>query len=156
MGLSRQAAAAEARSPEIRPERIGPSGQLSWGKTQDGAPRPDEATTAKSGSRAEAESTLIAFELGRDPPRSDAKKTRVLAGVVALVGIACVGMMLILLAILWGHRVRRIIRRQPSKPTATDEFWYLRPKRRGEGPPSASPSNSSSEDAPPCEDAPPK
>ena len=70
---------------------------------------------------------------------SDEQKQKVATVAVyllMLVVIICVG--LLILVLLWGRRVRKLMRK-PSKPVSLgDELWYLKPKKNQlpSGPPS--------------------
>ena len=62
---------------------------------------------------------------GEDPAQKEARQAAGVA-VYLLAGILVIGIFLIALVMVWGHRWRRIIRTSPSKSTSLDEFWYLR------------------------------
>jgi hypothetical protein len=47
-------------------------------------------------------------------------------GVVMLGGILICGVALVALALLWGHRIRRIARQPLPKVAPRDELWYLK------------------------------
>jgi hypothetical protein len=46
-----------------------------------------------------------------------------------VLGIALAGLALLTLIVLWGHRLRRIARASPQRPTQVDPLWYLRTKQ---------------------------
>jgi hypothetical protein len=54
------------------------------------------------------------------------KRRKALAAAYVLGGVAFVGSMLCLLVMIWGRRVRRIVRTPTPAQQLPDEFWYLR------------------------------
>lgn len=52
------------------------------------------------------------------------------AAVLLLVGVACLGAVMLALVVWWGFRVRRLARSRRPEPTVYDELWYLRPNTR--------------------------
>jgi len=63
-------------------------------------------------------------------PESEESKTRKRAvlqtGLYLIVGIAVVGIALIIVVVLWGIRIRRRRRRPTASKTPFDPLWYLR------------------------------
>lgn len=58
------------------------------------------------------------------------RRERVVTGGMLLVaGIAAAGAALLGLVVLWGVRVRRILRQPLPEQSARDEFWYLKSKK---------------------------
>jgi len=62
------------------------------------------------------------------------------AGVLILVGVAAIGLLLIAAAIIWGGKVRRLVRYEAPEPTRQDDLWYLRKERPADDTPSTEPS----------------
>ncbi len=107
-----------------------------------------------------------------DPPRSDLIQTetpvahdhdrepgaqeRVAAGVLLLAGLIVLGLTLMAITVVWGARLRRIVRRPVEPSSKPDELWYLHRSARtvGDSPPddaadrqTLTPSSTSSETA---------
>lgn len=68
-----------------------------------------------------------------DDGESEAERQRrervVTGGMLLLAGIAAAGAALVGLVVLWGVRVRRVLRRPLPEQSARDNLWYLRPKK---------------------------
>ena len=67
----------------------------------------------------------------RDPAaaslREQDKQRRAMAGLLALCGIGIGGLMLVLLVMFWGARLRRLARRElPPQKSFQNELWYPR------------------------------
>jgi hypothetical protein len=63
-------------------------------------------------------------------PDRNAKRRAASIGLLGLVGIVLTGVGLMVLVVLWGHRLRRITRSSSPHPTRGDELWYLRPDKQ--------------------------
>lgn len=68
------------------------------------------------------------------------------AGVLLLIGVTAVGLLLIAAAILWGAKVRRLVRRPQARSAKQDELWYLR-----KSPPPPDSGDSADEEPPPAD-----
>jgi len=66
---------------------------------------------------------------------SHPKRQRVVAGLMVLFGIVCLGLLLLGLIVLAGHRIRQIARSPLPPRSRFDEFWYLRARRKHARPP---------------------
>jgi hypothetical protein len=92
---------------------------------------------AAPGTAAEQQTTPIRTQASETAGRSDpaeeenrqAKRRVAMAALYLVVGIAFVGVALVGLVTVLGHRIRRIARKPLPRQSATDEFWYLRPKK---------------------------
>lgn len=56
----------------------------------------------------------------------EARRRAYSMGVVMLGGILICGVSLVALALLWGHRMRRIARQPLPKVAPRDDLWYLK------------------------------
>ena len=63
-------------------------------------------------------------------PNRAQRQRLVMVAVLMLAGVASVGLALLVFVILWGFRIRRMMRTPPPKQSPLDELWYLRPKKR--------------------------
>jgi len=70
---------------------------------------------------------------GDKKPGVHSARTRALAAVLVLLGIAVAGLLVIGVIVLLGHRMRRIARMTLPNRSQIDAFWYLRPKRSRDG-----------------------
>ncbi len=73
-------------------------------------------------------------DIGNDSPGpadfpAETQSDALVAAALLLVGIAVVGLILILLILLWGVRVRRVMRTRLPPTGRQDELWYLRPNK---------------------------
>lgn len=66
------------------------------------------------------------------------RQTTFTAGVLLLIGVTTIGLLLIAAAIIWGAKVRRLVRRPDPPFSAPDQLWYL---RKSAGPPPAAPAD---------------
>lgn len=91
---------------------------------------PNEALRMRSSrtSMAREDARGEASPADRRPAQREARRAAG-AAVYLLAGILAVGILLIALVMIWGHRLRRIIRTAPARSTSLDEFWYLRQNR---------------------------
>jgi hypothetical protein len=65
------------------------------------------------------------------PTKPDEKERRVklTAGLAALAGIAIVGIVFAAVILIWGARLRRIVREPLEATGKQDPFWFLRPSK---------------------------
>jgi hypothetical protein len=77
------------------------------------------------------------------PPDEEEKRQVLTAGVLLVAGILMVGVILIALVMVWGARMRRVVRTKSEPIPPPDPLWYLKPKpgTRTGGPPSEGPSD---------------
>ncbi len=97
-------------------EAVGPSGERQTG--------PDGAEPAAESVASERPATR--------PDRRQLPRQPVFFAALALVGILLCGLLVIVLAVLWGRRVRRAAWEGVTRTRPTDEFWFLRPRKKGE------------------------
>ncbi|MEX0717634.1 MAG: hypothetical protein WD066_13660 [Planctomycetaceae bacterium] len=91
-----------------------------------------------------------AAEAARRAAKERARRERVVAsGLLAIVGIAIIGGMLIIVTILWGGSLRKRVRTAPRATPPQDELWYLRK-------PKPEDSESVKTEEPPSDDAKPQ
>ena len=83
-------------------------------------PQPEHGPTDNL-SRAEAEAIA--------PHPQKEHQEVITAAMLVIAGVACMGLMLIGLTILWGVRVRRLARQPLPEQSPIDELWYLKPKK---------------------------
>lgn len=67
--------------------------------------------------------------------RRNKRRRAVTAGMLLLACIVVVGVTLVGLTMVWGRRLRRIGRSDPSTPTNVDPLWYLKHDSPPPGPP---------------------
>lgn len=75
---------------------------------------------------------------------------------ILLTGVALIGVALIAATMIWGAKLRRLARMQPSEATKLDELWYLKtpPPEESDGGTTKSPSSDHSSSAANEENAP--
>ena len=67
-----------------------------------------------------------------EPPLTDEKKQQTVTVAVYLAfGVALLGMLLIVLVLVWGVRVRRLVRTRVPSQSLPDPLWYLRNRKQG-------------------------
>lgn len=79
----------------------------------------------------------VDVEAGSTLPVEAEKQRRqntVTVGVLILIGVAAVGLLLISAALIWGSKVRRMVRQPPAEPSRQDDLWYLKNKIEAEEP----------------------
>lgn len=54
------------------------------------------------------------------------RQNTVAAGVLILLGVAAIGLLLIAGALIWGGKLRRMVREPVEPRTQEDDLWYLR------------------------------
>jgi hypothetical protein len=87
-----------------------------------------EAATDAASSRTAADGSPA------DSPEEKAAKQRTATAMVYIVvGIAVVGLTLIVFVILGGHRIRQRARSRMSRAPQLDPLWYLKPAERAQG-----------------------
>jgi hypothetical protein len=97
------------------------------------AGRPGTALTAAEASSGAAADANDGVSAAADSPAEKAAKQRTATAMVyVVVGIAVVGITLIVLIILSGHRLRQRARSRTSRAPDLDPLWYLRPAARRE------------------------
>ena len=67
-----------------------------------------------------------------DPPedRETEKQRRAMAGLVVLCGILLGGLVFVVLVMVWGNRLRRMIRADlPAQKTLQKDLWFLKPSK---------------------------
>lgn len=106
-------------------------------RAQDDA-TPDAPASALSPEAVELDSSSIAPhpstaspapERKEVDPRWKERQEKAFFGAMAIVGIGCAGLLLIMLTMLWGWRVRRISRAPLPPVSPGPEFWFLKPDR---------------------------
>lgn len=85
------------------------------------AEKPETAGPAGSSANSSPDDT--------DSAERDKKERAATVAVYLLVLVILVGVGLLALVVLWGHRVRRLTRKPTRSLSLGDELWYLRPKR---------------------------
>ena len=75
--------------------------------------------------------------------RTRAQQRRLMAGLVIVAGILALGLALIALVIVWGHRARGVSRRPLDSAAEGDPLWFLKPEK----PASESPARGPGDDA---------
>lgn len=96
--------------------------------------------------------TVASREAAAAPPREvltpeeKEKRRKAQAALSAVAGIAVVGVAGVAAIVLWGGRLRRMLRNSPGPKPLKNELWFLKPEKppvrpslpeRNEGPPSA-------------------
>ena len=69
-----------------------------------------------------------AAPVAEQPPDEEEKRQVATAGVLLVAGILMVGVILIALVMLWGARMRRVVRTRSEPTRPPDPLWYLKPK----------------------------
>lgn len=68
-------------------------------------------------------------EKSSSEPDKKERRVKATAGLMAVAGIAIVGIAFAAIIILWAGRLRRLVR-EPSRATGRqDPFWFLRPEK---------------------------
>lgn len=81
-----------------------------------------------------------------DEAEQQRRQNTVTVGVLILVGVAAIGLLLIAGALIWGAKVRRMVRPTEVEPTRHDDLWYLRKGKQVVGD-----TEESADDGPPIE-----
>lgn len=66
----------------------------------------------------------------QQPDENRLARQRIEAAFYVLLGIVLVGVVLLGLVLVWGHQLRRRLRKSTATTTRWDEFWYLRQNER--------------------------
>lgn len=75
-----------------------------------------------------AKSKNVAKPANGEKPQDESKQAATI-GFLLLAVITFTGLTLVALVVVWGHRVRRVVRGPLPAQSARDEFWYLRPPK---------------------------
>lgn len=81
-----------------------------------------------------------------NPPedRETEKQRRAMAGLVVLCGILLGGLVFVVLVMVWGNRLRRMIRADlPAQKTLQKDLWFLKPSKSSAENSGQTPSNQS-------------
>ncbi len=62
-------------------------------------------------------------------PNEQERRVKVTAGLAALAGITITGIVLAAVIVIWGGRLRRLVREPLTATGRQDPFWFLRPKK---------------------------
>jgi hypothetical protein len=91
-------------------------------------PLGDVASAADSPQKAAAPppTSVVKTPEGRRPALKVGKRAEFLSAVILWCVILFVGLALVVMVMVWGRRLRRAARRQPTAPTVPDPLWYLK------------------------------
>ncbi len=121
-------AAATAKPDPVVPDAAEAGGAIEAGQPPAGsAPPPDGDRPGTDGADESGEAAAA--------PAAESPKTvqqrllrRLTAGLLVLVAVGLVGLFLVLLAMLWGRRVRRVAKQALPSSGPPAPLWFLRPR----------------------------
>lgn len=82
----------------------------------------------KAESASVPEPKSVARPAASDEPQEESKEAATI-GFLLLSVITFTGLSLVAFVVIWGHRVRRVVRGSLPSQSARDELWYLRPPK---------------------------
>ena len=88
-------------------------------------PEAEQTVQEEDNEPANAQTKRVPIDAGR--------KTWIRQALVMLLGIILSGILLLMIAALWGRRARRLARKPLPSVTKPNELWFLKPKPAAEG-----------------------